>query len=264
MFRKIFCGKRGVLQLATFILAGCSLSACANQSHSRRHSLEYFPPSLYGKVSEKRRYSVAYRKVGSPYKIHGRWYHPIQNPRHYRAVGLASWYGAAFAGRLTANGEIYHLNGLTAAHPTLPLPCYARVTNLSNGSSVIVRVNDRGPYVGNRVIDLSARAAELLGYKQKGIAHVKVDYVGAAPLGVKDNAFLLASYRAHGLPHYQGNPRGTSHNMRVLVKFSHPASNKKPFMLTASAFNRNDIRQEHNSALPHLGPSLMEKPENWD
>ena len=96
----------------------------------------------------------------------------------YTAVGMASWYGAAFHGRRTANGEVYDMASLTAAHPTMPLPSYARVTNLTNGYSVIVRVNDRGPYHGGRVMDVSSRAADVLGFKGEGTAKIKVEYVG--------------------------------------------------------------------------------------
>ena len=120
-------------------------------------------------------------QVGKPYQVKGKWYRPKEDP-NYKAVGLASWYGSAFHGRLTANGEVYDMTHLTAAHPTMPLPSYARVTNLKNGSSVMVRVNDRGPFAHSRVIDLSKRAAELLDYQHTGLAKVKVEYVGRAPL----------------------------------------------------------------------------------
>ncbi len=99
----------------------------------------------------------------------------------YSAVGLASWYGADFHGRRTADGETFDMNLLTAAHPTLPLPCKVRVTNLANRRSLVVRVNDRGPYVGHRVIDVSAKTAKLLGFYDHGLAKVKVEYVGRAP-----------------------------------------------------------------------------------
>ncbi len=91
---------------------------------------------------------------------------------------MASWYGDAFHGRRTANGEVYDMRSLTAAHPTMPLPSYARVTNLSNGYSVIVRVNDRGPYHGGRVMDVSSRVADVLDFKSTGTAKIKVEYVG--------------------------------------------------------------------------------------
>ena len=122
----------------------------------------------------------AYR-VGAPYMVGGRMYVPEDDP-HYRAEGLASWYGEDFHGRLTANGEIFDLGGISAAHPTLPLPSYARVTNLSNGRSLVVRVNDRGPYHGERIIDVSMRAAQLLGFYGRGTAWVRVEYVGRAPM----------------------------------------------------------------------------------
>ena len=133
-------------------------------------------------------------QLGKPYKVRGKIYYPKED-KNYRKTGLASWYGDAFHGRLTANGEIYDMTHLTAAHPTMPLPSYARVTNLENGSSVIVRVNDRGPYSHNRLIDLSKRAAELLDYTRTGTAKVKVEYVGRAPLDGRDDQYLMASYR---------------------------------------------------------------------
>ena len=99
----------------------------------------------------------------------------------YSAVGLASWYGADFNGRRTANGETFNMNSLTAAHPTLPLHCSVRVTNLTNNRSLVLRVNDRGPYVGHRLIDVSAKSAQLLGFYDRGLARVKVEVVGREP-----------------------------------------------------------------------------------
>jgi len=132
--------------------------------------------------------------VGQPYTVAGRVYVPQENP-NYREEGLASWYGDDFHGRETANGEIFDLNGISAAHPTLPLPCYARVTNLSNGRSLIVRVNDRGPYHGNRIVDVSVKAAHLLGFRERGTAWVRVEYVGRAPLAGSDDRVLAATLR---------------------------------------------------------------------
>jgi rare lipoprotein A len=138
--------------------------------------------------------------IGKPYMVRGKWYTPADQPGYSRE-GKASWYGDAFHGRLTANGEIYDMNNLTAAHPTLPLPSYARVTNLANGTSVIVRINDRGPYAEGRVIDLSKRVAQVLDTQHAGVGRVRVDYVGVAPVDGKDDAFLLASFRQNN----QGN-----------------------------------------------------------
>src|SRR5687767_14139267 len=106
-------------------------------------------------------------RVGKPYVVAGRTYYPEEN-RRYRAIGIASWYGEDFHGRLTANGEIYDMEAISAAHPTMPMPSYARVTNVHNGRSLVVRVNDRGPYHADRVIDLSSKAAELLELRNAG------------------------------------------------------------------------------------------------
>jgi rare lipoprotein A len=135
----------------------------------------------------------AYR-IGKPYTVAGRTYVPQEN-YNYRAEGLASWYGDNFHGRLTANGEVFDMTSLTAAHPTLPMPSYVRVTNVSNGKSLIVRVNDRGPYHGNRVIDVSHRAATLLDFYKNGTARVRVEYVGRAPLEGSDDRQLVATLR---------------------------------------------------------------------
>src|SRR5437660_11856297 len=137
-------------------------------------------------------------RVGKPYTVAGRVYVPEEDT-DYREDGLASWYGNDFHGRLTANGEVFDMASLTAAHPTLPMPSYARVTNRSNGKSLIVRVNDRGPYHGNRVIDVSNRAAELLEFKGNGVARVRVEYVARAPLEGSDDRQLMATLRT-GVP----------------------------------------------------------------
>lgn len=133
-------------------------------------------------------------RVGKPYVVAGTTYTPAEDPS-YVAEGLASWYGDDFHGRLTANGEVFDMTSLTAAHPTMPLPSYARVTNLANGKSLIVRVNDRGPYHGNRIIDVSNNAATLLGFRSNGIGRVRVEYVGRAPLEGSDDRVLMATLR---------------------------------------------------------------------
>ena len=124
------------------------------------------------------RTSAIYR-LGKPYMIGGRTYTP-RVYSVYRAEGKASWYGSGFQGRLTANGEKFDMRALSAAHPTLPLPSYVRVTNLENRRSLVVRVNDRGPFHGNRLIDVSVRAAELLGFHDQGVAQVRVEFIGLA------------------------------------------------------------------------------------
>jgi rare lipoprotein A len=165
--------------------------------------------------------------IGKPYQIRGKWYKPADQPGYSRE-GKASWYGDAFHGRLTANGEIYDMNNLTAAHPTLPLPSYARVTNLANGTSVIVRINDRGPYAEGRVIDLSKRVAQVLDTKNAGVGRVRVDYVGVAPVNGQDDSFLLASFRQNG----QGN---NSEDMQMYAALTGGAAPAQPVMVAMAS-----------------------------
>jgi rare lipoprotein A len=140
-----------------------------------------------------------YYRVGDPYVVAGRTYIPEEDP-NYSAEGMASWYGSDFHGRRTANGEIFDQESISAAHPTLPIPSYARVTNVANRRSIIVRINDRGPFTGNRVIDLSYKTAELLGFHKNGVARVRVEYVGRAALEGSDDRKLKATLRHDGRP----------------------------------------------------------------
>jgi rare lipoprotein A len=117
------------------------------------------------------------QKVGRPYQVNGRWYTPKEQP-NYDEVGTASWYGAQHEGRPTANGEVFHRNAVSAAHKTLPLPSLVEVTNLDNGKKLKVRVNDRGPFVDGRIIDLSQEAARKLGFETQGTTRVRVRYIG--------------------------------------------------------------------------------------
>nr|WP_238934714.1 septal ring lytic transglycosylase RlpA family protein [Maricaulis parjimensis] len=123
--------------------------------------------------------SSGHQKVGNPYSVAGRTYYPARNDR-YDEIGIASWYGPNFHGRPTANGEHFDQNLMTAAHTTLPIPSIAEVTNLENGRSIIVRINDRGPFVDDRIIDLSRAAATELDYIGRGLAQVRVRYLGPA------------------------------------------------------------------------------------
>jgi rare lipoprotein A len=125
--------------------------------------------------------NTAPQRTGQPYQVNGIWYVPREQP-DYDVVGMASWYGDAFHGRSTADGEIFDMNAVSGAHTTLPLPSIVEVTNLENGRKLRVRVNDRGPFVGDRVIDLSHEAARELGYERQGLTRVRVRYVGPAPL----------------------------------------------------------------------------------
>ena len=191
---------------AVLALAGLGLGGCAQQPQqvaAAGHSKEYFPSSVYGAASRRviadgqpvPRGGGQYL-VGKPYTIAGQTYYPSE--RRVSQVGLASWYGDAFHGRLTANGEIYDRDSFTAAHPTMPLPSYARVTNLRNNTSMIVRVNDRGPYHSNRIMDVSRRVADALDIRRTGTAKVKVEWVARASLAGSDDAKLAATLRNDG------------------------------------------------------------------
>lgn len=183
-----------------------SLGGCADSAIQRLasgHSKEYFPSSIWGPASPRvvadgepvPRGGGTYM-VGKPYTIAGRTYYPSE--KRYAATGLASWYGDAFHGRRTANGEVYDRDSVSAAHPTMPLPSYARVTNLRNHYSMIVRVNDRGPFASNRIMDVSRKTAEALDFRHTGTARVKVEYLGAASLAGSDDQLLLATLRTDG------------------------------------------------------------------
>ncbi len=200
------------LRLALRLLAvsGVALATanCANNNATKLASSGNGVDSKYGVKASPRLYNEGdkipkgggRRFSGKPYVVAGETYTPKEDARGYVREGLASWYGSAFHGRMTANGEVFDRHSIAAAHPTLPLPSYARVTNLSNGSSMIVRVNDRGPYHAGRVMDVSEEAAEALGFHRKGTARVRVEYVGKASLSGSDDRKLLATLRTDGQP----------------------------------------------------------------
>lgn len=166
--------KKYFLFLLSFLmLAGCSTTGTPEVGN--------LSPKAQAVVIKQ--YGGVY-KIGNPYKIMGRWYYPKED-YNYSEVGMASWYGDDFHAKKTANGEKYDMNTLTAAHRTLPLPSIVKVTNLENGRSLVVRVNDRGPYAKERIIDLSKRAAGLLGYQTKGTAKVKVEIMAKESKALK-------------------------------------------------------------------------------
>lgn len=188
-------GSLGACRLMLAASAAALTTACSSNNPSPGSltgvSRSVFSEDEYGVKSSPRVASEyvpkggGHFKLGSPYKVAGRWYVPREDP-NYQEYGVASWYGADFHGRRTANGEVFDAKALTAAHPTLPLPCYAYVTNLENGKTILVRVNDRGPYVNDRLIDMSYAAAKHLGYTNNGRARVRVRYAGLAPLSGDD------------------------------------------------------------------------------
>jgi rare lipoprotein A (peptidoglycan hydrolase) len=195
-----FCRALPVAAVATAALAACSNTNQRTQSwqptnieqtgsvrptqpitdtHPRPTPVAYAPEGSVPRIK-------GVYKVGKPYSINGVMYVPAEEPGYDR-VGIASWYGTDFHAKQTANGEVFDMGRITAAHPTLPLPSYVHVTNLRNGRTLLVRVNDRGPYKPGRIIDLSMQTATLLGFEGQGTTEIRVRYAGPAPLDPSDD-----------------------------------------------------------------------------
>ncbi len=178
-------------------------------------------------------------KVGNPYKIMGKWYYPKED-YSYSEVGMASWYGDDFHAKRTANGETYDMNTLTAAHRTLPLPSIVRVTNLENGRSLVLRVNDRGPYAKERIIDISKRGAQLLGYQTKGITKVRVDILA------DESKALKAALLGQKVPNVSKIP---------VMKTSSSAENSlnTAYYVQAASFSQENLAQDLCAKLNKFG-----------
>ena len=245
-----YAAKFGTAMLLCLTLAACSGSDLVPVKAKKGKFDPKYGVSASVRVANKKsefRKGGGHYKIGKPYKVAGKRYVPKDQPG-YNKTGKASWYGDDFHGRLTANGEIFDMNTLTAAHPTLPLPSYARVTNLKNGRSVIVRINDRGPYAHRRIIDLSKRTAEVLDFKNDGIANVRVKYIGKARMDGQDDQYLEASYRRAGQPignDFKAVPKEGERRTRptVMMASAEPPP-KKP-----------DEKKRQNFILAHL-PTL--------
>lgn len=214
-------------KMAVVLLAvGLALAGCSSKPE-KKASLDPFAgtgsPRWTGKGAPP--WGGGRNHVGKPYQVAGRWFTPKVQP-NYDKEGPASWYGEAFNHRQTSNGEWFDMTRLTAAHPTLPLPSYAKVTNLENGKEVIVRINDRGPFVGPRIIDLSKRTAEVLEFKHKGKAPVRVQYIGPAPLN--DNGKHLMAMNTE-------LDRGTSLNRMIAAADRRRGSSQVPDVMVAEA-----------------------------
>jgi rare lipoprotein A len=167
---KVGAMRRWAADAAALTLAGVTLAACAGGPH---------PAMGPGEGGQPTSRYTGY-KVGKPYQVHGIWYYPKDQP-NYDEIGIASWYGDQFHNHYTADGEVFDMNMPSAAHKTLPLPSLVEVTNLANGRKVLVRVNDRGPFVDGRVIDMSKAGAAALGFVAQGVTRVRVRYIGQAP-----------------------------------------------------------------------------------
>ncbi len=213
MIKRQVCGLAAVVPLSRIIGVvgvGLLVANCAGDTGTKRHAsreVGAFPEAKYGKASprvvdngERAPKGGGRHLVGNTYTIAGKRYTPREKMKGYSAIGMASWYGEAFHGRRTANGEVYDMSSISAAHPTMPLPSYARVTNLRNHRSMMVRVNDRGPFHGGRVMDVSERVAYYLDFKRSGTAKVKIDYIGPASIAGSDDRKLLATLRTDDTP----------------------------------------------------------------
>ncbi len=216
------------------ILCGFALlSAC-----SSRGTPELTGLSPQAQALAIKQYGGVY-KIGSPYKIMGKWYYPAED-YDYSEVGMASWYGDDFHAKKTANGERYDMNTLTAAHRTLPLPSIVRVTNLENGRSLVLRVNDRGPYAKDRIIDISKRGAQLLGYQTKGVTKVRVEILPEESKALK--AAML------------GKAQTTTFASSTVSSYD---NDNLVFYVQAGSFSQRDLADNLNARLSRFGRSKV-------
>lgn len=193
-------------------------------------------------------------KIGAPYQVKGVWYTP-EPDYAYDQTGLASWYGEAFQGQYTANGEVYDLNELTAAHKTLPLPCVVEVTNLANGRSLRLRVNDRGPFAGGRILDVSRRAAQLLGFERSGTTEIRVrvmrdESVAAAEKVIRQsgqNPTILAEALSHSVAVAQNSGPPASYPQTLAPRPQHR------LYVQAGTFSEREYARRVGSAVSPLG-----------
>ncbi|MFV0627231.1 MAG: septal ring lytic transglycosylase RlpA family protein [Alphaproteobacteria bacterium] len=186
-------------------------------------------------------------KVGNPYKIFGTWYYPKED-YNYSETGIASWYGKDFHAKSTANGEEYNMNSLTAAHRTLPLPSIVKVTNLENGRSVILRVNDRGPYAKNRIIDISKKGAEILGFQNQGTTRVRVQIMAKESMKLKE-----AMLQKQGISSASSSSRTSGQQFNSVVNSSKTSYNSGVKFVQAGSFSNYDTAQDLKNRLSRYG-----------
>lgn len=189
--------RRAAVRALALAAVGAALAGCA-ETELAVHTAKTISGSAEGAGQ------VGKYKVGKPYAIQGKTYYPAEDYT-YSEIGVASWYGPGFHGKRTANGEVFDMNALTAAHRTLPMPSMVRVTNLDNGRSIVLRVNDRGPFARDRILDVSRRAAQLLGFLKQGTAKVKVEILPEESMTLKAQA---QAGRDIAMPRVKAVPRG--------------------------------------------------------
>lgn len=183
-------------------------------------------------------------KIGKPYKIRGQWYYPAED-YGYSEVGTASWYGEDFHAKYTANGEVYNMHTLTAAHRTLPLPSIVRVTNLENGRSLVLRVNDRGPFAKNRIIDISKRGAQLLGFQNKGTAKVRVEIMAEESKDLKQAILNKTETKlAQQLP---------EDNAGAVRSYTSQQALKGKYFVQAGSFSSREVADDLTARLTRFG-----------
>jgi len=265
MSRGVIFAGLGVLALA---LGGCAETQLAAHTVKK---MDQPTPGGAGK---------GYYKVGEPYQINSTWYYPVED-YNYDETGIASWYGPGFHAKFTANGEVFDQNDLTAAHRTLPMPSFVRVTNLDNGRSIVLRVNDRGPFARGRILDVSARGSELLGFDKAGTARVRVQILAeeskqlaqqmrsgvqvasaAPPQGAQPSAAPRSGVTSGALalppsvatsppPAPVGLPIDPTGNLRTV------APQKTQIYVQAGAFESRENANRLSQRLRNLGPSSV-------
>lgn len=230
-----------VSALVLLILAGCATHGPSGRYSQRHDSAPHRIPGDLALHDATPHYIAPEQRKFSPYQVYGVHYRPMQDARHYLAEGEASWYGQKFHGYHTANGETYDMYSMTAAHKTLPLPTFVRVTNLANQRQAIVRVNDRGPFHGNRIIDLSFAAAKKLDMLKTGTAHVRIEAIHVEPDGTLYIAGQTAPVKTEQLLSADSK-QAISPPAPSLVGQA-TAGNKAWFIQVAALSDRNRVQQ---------------------
>ena len=230
-----------------FLLSGCGKSHVSYSSS--RDSAPAYSPHQPARLPSG---NGGYVKTGKPYQIAGRWYYPLSSADGYNETGTASWYGTKFHGKKTANGERYDMHAMSAAHKTLPMPTMVRVTNLNNGRSVIVRVNDRGPFVKSRIIDLSYAAARALGYDSEGTAPVRVEALSQGGM-MASNSTPVARTAARPVALPSPPPNNSSAPSSAIVKhLAKPGGMYIQLGAFSSAVNADRLKAELQAAYPSV------------
>ncbi len=244
--------QKKILSLAITAAATLALAACSSDSKVSDPFAGKGSPEFKG--AGKMPKGGGRRHIGKPYTVGGRKYYPHADPT-YNKVGIASWYGPKFHGRRTANGEWFDQEYHSAAHKTLPIPSYAKVTNLENGRQLIVRINDRGPFVGDRIIDLSKKSARTLGVLRKGKARVRVQYLGPAPLNDKGSHLAMMNRKLHNGAGSRTLVASTSsYSSTRALSTGRPASG---YYVQVGAYGEAENARRAKQKLRDLGPVVI-------